>query len=133
MKIDEFLALQEKQKERKPARLTEHGIQVACVNWFKTTHPKWIILAIPNAAHRSPHLGRMMKDEGLLPGSPDLVIFAPGGKVLFVEMKTKTGRLQDTQKSFQLKAKSLGYTYIVCRSLDEFIHCVNAWENENYG
>lgn len=128
MTVDEFLAYQNRQKERRTPKLHEHNIQVACVNWFKATYDRkgYVIFAVPNAAQRSRHLGRMMKDEGLLPGSPDLVIVTPYG-VLFVELKTKTGRLQDTQKLFRDKVEKMGYRYIVCRSCPEFKLAVENW------
>lgn len=52
-------------------------------------------------------MGQMIKHRGGLyykfvspgqPGVPDRLIVLPGGKVVFVELKTETGRLSNIQK-----------------------------------
>ena len=57
-------------------------------------------------------------DTGLPEGFPDLVIFAHK-TVLFCEVKTKTGKQREAQKAFQKTMESLGYAYIVARSVED--------------
>ena len=67
----------------------------------------------------------MLKREGLMNGVSDLVIVTKE-KVLFVEIKVQNGKQSDSQKEFQKQAESLGYTYLVWRSLDDCINYFNA-------
>jgi hypothetical protein len=57
---------------------------------------------------------------GLLPGASDLTIALPG-RVVFMEVKTPTGRLSEAQVKFQEKVEALGHQYAVARSLQEAI------------
>lgn len=50
-------------------------------------------------------------------GIPDRVFIGAGGRCLFVEFKTPRGKLSYSQKVW---AEFLGYSYGVCRSVDEF-------------
>ena len=52
---------------------------------------------------------------------PDFTILAGGGRVLFVECKTRTGKLSPAQAALKFHAEKLGHTVHVVRSLDEFL------------
>ena len=54
-------------------------------------------------------------------GEPDFVILADGGRVLFVECKTKTGKLSPAQAALKHHAEKLGHTVHVVRSLGQFL------------
>ena len=54
-----------------------------------------------------------------VPGMADLTLFAEGGKTIFVEVKTPTGKLSDQQKRFKKAVERLGFEYIVMRSKEE--------------
>ena len=54
-------------------------------------------------------------------GEPDFVILADGGRVLFVECKTKTGKLSPAQAALKFHAEKLGHTVHVVRSLEQFL------------
>lgn len=60
-----------------------------------------------------------MKAQGLLPGASDLVIIHMG-TLIWVEVKTATGRQSPGQMEFETRVKALGYRYALVRSLDEF-------------
>ena len=104
----------------------ESDIQQACVRWFRWEYPRYLCFAVPNGGSRNAVEGANMKKEGVLAGVSDLIVIADH-KVLFVEMKTRKGRQQDTQKEFQHRVEVLGFRYVVCRSLDDFINAVRAW------
>jgi len=54
-------------------------------------------------------------------GWPDLTVIAPGGRVLFVELKTPTGRLSPMQKAIGQELNQKGAEYHVIRSVEAFI------------
>ena len=54
-------------------------------------------------------------------GEPDFVILADGGRVLFVECKSRTGKLSPAQAALKHHAEKLGHTVHVVRSLEEFL------------
>ena len=99
----------------------EHYEQSAVIQWFRLAYPKLIIFAIPNAAKRSPQLANYMKAEGMLAGVADLFLMKPSKTHhgLFIEMKSKTGKLTDQQKYFLEQAKAQGYATCVCFSFEE--------------
>jgi len=132
MNIDEYRKMCNKSQRRKP-REEEHRIQCACVRWFKSAHPdmKHNLFAVPNAGNRSPRTGAWYKDEGLLPGVADLILLKSNRfyGALLVEMKTpaKNSRQSESQKEWERHITRDGYKYIVCRSLQEFIHEVTEY------
>ena len=57
-------------------------------------------------------------------GEPDLTILMPGGRVLFVEAKTRSGRISEEQEAFARRAELLGHTVHIVRSFEEFIQLI---------
>ena len=106
---------------------TEDNIQKACVYWFKLQYPHIVIHHSPNGGFRTQAEGGIFKAMGTLAGFPDLFIMhaAKDYHGLFVEMKSKKGRHEDSQKAFEKKATESGYKYIICRSIDQFINEIN--------
>ena len=76
---------------------------------FTFSHP-------PNESRRSPWQGAELKRSGMRAGDPDLFLFFRTGKVVFVELKTMSGRLQDSQASRIETLKSLGFECHVIKS-----------------
>ena len=54
-------------------------------------------------------------------GEPDFVILADGGRVLFIECKSRTGKLSPAQAALKHHAEKLGHLVHVVRSLEEFL------------
>jgi Holliday junction resolvase-like predicted endonuclease len=54
-------------------------------------------------------------------GEPDFVILADGGRVLFVECKSRTGKLSPAQAALKHHAEKLGHAVHVVRSLEDFL------------
>jgi len=78
-----------------------------------------MVFSVPNGANFLNVKTRMlMMSSGLLSGVSDLIVLLPN-KALFLEVKTKTGRQQDTQKVFQKNVEALGFEYHLVRSLDD--------------
>ena len=125
MTLDELLAGQSKAR-RKPHE-EEHRLQVQCVRWFWCVHPDLapLLFAIPNGGARNAITGAKLKAEGVVAGVADLCLAVPrGGGVLFIELKTPTGRQSERQKAWQAAVEKAGNTYVIVRSVDEFIQCI---------
>jgi hypothetical protein len=60
-----------------------------------------------------------LKATGLISGVSDLIVILPN-KVIFIEVKTETGKQSDNQKLFKEKVTNLGFEYLIVRSLSEF-------------
>ena len=92
---------------------TEHTEQSNFVKWFRITYPDILIFAIPNGGARGDNprscaiRGRLLKDEGVLSGVPDL--FIPKWK-MFIEMKSERGCLSVNQKTIIKKLEECSYT-----------------------
>lgn len=54
-------------------------------------------------------------------GEPDFIIITDDERVLFVECKTKTGKLTVEQNAIRAHIEKLGQKYYVVRSLSEFV------------
>lgn len=114
-------------------REIEHNLQVACVRWFRMQYPYLTLIAIPNGGARSIVTAGKMKAEGVLAGAPDLFLFLPSAPYhgLCIEMKTATGRQSSAQKQFQAHMNNVGYKYVVCRSVEEFMQEVRNYLRYN--
>jgi hypothetical protein len=110
-------------------KVTEHEEQCALVAWFKIQHRKLDghLMSIPNGAIlggdarlRSIQMNKL-KAEGLLTGAADLFLMVPIGTYhgMFIEMKSKSGKLSEDQKSFLGAAQLMGYFCVVCFSFEE--------------
>lgn len=122
-------------------RHTESRLQVSCVRWFRLQYPNYAsnLFAIPNGGKRNSIEASIMKYEGVTAGVPDMFLAVlradtSGSNIhlwpgMFIEMKTKDGRLSLSQKEMHNVLKAEGYLVKTCRSLDEFIDIVNDYIN----
>ncbi len=131
MKYDDFLNQQASTKRNRKPRHLESRIQRQMVMWFRLQYPQYIIAAIPNGGQRNALEAKIMKSEGVLAGFSDLIIIA-NNNVLFVEVKTKTGRQSELQKIFQANVEKLGFQYSVCRSLQDFQMTIEKWFKDRF-
>ena len=103
----------------------EDVIQQKCVIWFrnnyglKTHNPRYLLFSVPNSGKDGKEQS-YKKATGLMAGVADLILLMPNGKCIFVEMKTEKGKQSDDQKTFEDAVLKLGFTYIVCRSFEQF-------------
>ena len=68
-----------------------------------------------------------------LPGEADLTLFAKGGKTVFIEVKTPTGRQSKQQRAFQKRAEELGFEYMIVRSLEDIKKLIKKVESDGRG
>ena len=106
----------------------EFDLQVACVKWFNLSYKpaQAILFAVPNGGSRNLLEAANLKKAGVVAGVADLILVCRAG-VLFVELKTESNssRQSPSQKEIQAMVESLGYTYIICRNVGEFISSCN--------
>lgn len=104
--------------------ITENKIQQEIVLWFNNNYclkhhnPRCIIFSVPNDSINAIETKRKV-NTGLLRGASDLIAVLPN-KILFVEIKTKTGAQSLVQKDFEKRIIDLGYEYHIVRSLEQF-------------
>lgn len=65
--------------------------------------------------------GSMSERTSRTLGEADYTILMPNGRVLFVECKTKTGKLSTAQMAMKAWMAKLGHTMHVVRSMAEFL------------
>ena len=53
------------------------------------------------------------------PGTPDILVISPYGKIYWLEIKTATGQLRDSQKEMHEKLRSYGQEILVIRSVKD--------------
>lgn len=108
--------------------LKECQLQAKCVEWFRYHFPHYIIFAVPNEAayKRSSYFSSI----GMLNGVSDTIVVLPE-KILFVEFKTPKGQQRPEQVEFQKKIESLGYSYHIIRSFDQYKDLINEYTDSN--
>ena len=96
----------------------EHDIQVGIhrlLSAYNILH-----FAVPNGGLRNIKTASYLKAEGTLAGVSDIVILLPN-RAIFVEVKTDKGSQQESQKDFQKRVETLGFEYLIWRSVDDAI------------
>lgn len=94
---------------------SEHVEQRNFVEWVRLTHGVRIF-AIPNGGKRGRLEALRLVAEGVSAGVPDL--FVPEW-LLWVEMKTKTGKVSALQKDWIAYLNGIGHTAIVAYGFDD--------------
>ena len=119
--------------------ITESDLQAQCVQWFRQQYPQYadLLFAIPNGArlmYRSNSMGKRyspeaakLKREGMVNGVPDLMLALPNDNYpgLFIEMKSKSGKLRPDQIKMIKNLSNIGYCCLVINSLNDFIKLVS--------
>lgn len=101
----------------------ESDEQIAFVRWFRITNPDVLIFAIPNGGTRQKREAMKMKNEGVTPGIPDLMI--PEWR-LFIEMKRQIGgTVSPEQKQIMAELTRVGYTCTVCKGYRAAVDYIN--------
>ena len=117
--------------------ITESRIQQDIVMWFRNAYctklhsPQCKIFSVPNERSNVKEQMRMIA-TGLEKGVSDLIVIIPN-KVLFVEVKTESGKQQKEQVFFQMAVEKLGLQYILVRSLEDFKNVINQQAHERHG
>ena len=101
--------------------MKESDIQIDVVNWLKSKQSDYRMrfFSIPNEGQRKVWFLNKLVRMGLKSGVPDLVIEFPQGRMVYLEIKAKKGKLSETQQNW-LKVSNVFKTphYIIKGSLD---------------
>lgn len=100
----------------------EHQEQVALIQWCDFMGaPYSLIFAIPNGGKRNLVVAVKLKKEGVKSGVPDLFLPVPAMSYcgLFIEMKSKKGKLTDNQREWITILMKQGFFAQVCYGFDE--------------
>ena len=85
----------------------ESDIQIACnvlLNYLSNIYV-FRHFHVPNEGKRSIFMHNKMKQMGLKAGVPDFIIEYPQAKLIYIELKTKLGRLSDAQKLWKVQSE----------------------------
>ena len=118
---------------------TEAQAQKTLIRWWAVACrtyqlPESVLLHITNEGKRSVVMGRILKNMGMRPGTPDLFLAVPrnGLSGLWIEMKrSKGGNLSVAQRRMLDMLKEQGYTAHVCHGFDEARNCIRAYLKGN--
>lgn len=110
--------------------MSEADEQAAVVEYLEYTRLPFY--HIPNERKCSPQAGARLKKQGVKPGVPDLCIpVARGGyHALYIEMKTKGGRVTENQKEWLNKLREHGNFAVVCYGADSAIELISKYLSE---
>lgn len=97
----------------------ETRLHAAAVRYLRTVCPDCLTYHVGNGGKRSPETSRLMKALGVLPGVFDLVMIDPQGRHFYLEAKSDTGRLSESQQWFRNELILRGVPYVVFRSLSD--------------
>lgn len=105
----------------------EHAEQVSLIKWWALSCkrfgiPEHLLFAIPNGGKRDVISAKLLKDEGVRAGVPDLLLAVPKGQYhgLFIEMKkSKGGVVSDSQKTMGELLTAQNYHVTVCHGFIE--------------
>ncbi len=104
-------------------RATEAQVHKAILHWLQRAYPKALVHHSANEVSLSGGAARAAvgkaKGLGMVPGWPDLTILLPGGRAVFIEVKTDGGKLSDAQRDVHARLIAMGFPVSVCRSVDD--------------
>lgn len=107
--------------------MTERQSQICVIEYLRKHKDKPLYYAVPNGGSRHKIEAANLKREGVMPGVPDICICEPRGAYhgLYIEMKSKKGRVSDSQRNFQVALADRGYDVHVCYGASEAIEVID--------
>jgi hypothetical protein len=101
--------------------MKEYQIQVKLINYLKTKNlSKLRFFHVPNQGIRTIKYKMLLASMGMKAGCPDLILEFKNGKIVYIELKTKTGTLSRSQKIWQMFSGILKTPhYILKGEIDE--------------
>lgn len=62
--------------------------------------------------------------RGVEPGTPDILVMLPGGRVVWLECKTERGTVTSVQHAWHARAGSMGHEVYVVRSVQDALQAI---------
>lgn len=108
---------------KKPEEISETCLQIHCRQWLEKSGLwyRLLIFHVPNERQGSVGAGMHFKRMGVRPGVADWLAFPLGRPPIAVELKDTKGKQSHEQEVFQKWWEAIGNTYVIARSLDEFM------------
>ena len=112
---------------------SESAEQKAFFRWLRMMQvqrwPNLVCFAVPNGGARDAITGARLRLEGVLAGVPDIFLAkAASGKYgMFIEMKTKRGRVSERQRDLFPLLEAAGYAVVVARGWKEAADAVEMY------
>ena len=113
--------------------ITEHQEQSMLITWARTTESHWpelaLLHAIPNGGWRHKATAGRLKAEGLKAGVPDLCLPVARHPFhgLYLEMKSKKGRVRQSQRWWLDQLNAQGYRAVVCRGFASAVDVITEY------
>lgn len=107
--------------------------QTQVFNWAKWKIEKYpelmVMYAIPNGGSRNVIEAKYLKASGVRAGIPDICLPVPrhGYGALYIEMKSKNGKVSGIQKDIFGKLSLFYNKVVVCYSANEAIKAIEAY------
>ena len=114
--------------------MRERDIQRAVVKYVRYMYPKVLIVHVPNegiSGKMGRIYGAIKKQEGVVAGFPDLLIFKQTFTHcgLALELKSKKGKPSENQKRVLSQLEAEGWVTAICYSTDEALEHINNYLN----
>lgn len=117
--------------KKKSKKQPEKLIQDAVIKYLQLQN--YFVMRLNSSTVQSAETGTYLSSyriAGLGSSGASDVLVGKNGKIVFVEIKTKTGRQSESQKKFQNHVERLGYKYLIVSDLEQIIKFDN--ENQEY-
>jgi hypothetical protein len=88
--------------------------------------PGWVYTHIASGERRDMVTAARLKRMGVMPGFPDLLFIGPG-RVCWIELKAKRGRLSEAQAAVASHLVAAGHGYLCSDSFDDIIATLKDW------
>lgn len=117
----------QQKKRRKKQNRREQAFQIKLVEDLRTILPRHVIVVhVPNGGFRSKVEAGILKAMGVLKGFPDLLILF-NSRAFTIELKLDGTAANDEQELCHTLLRGTHIPVAVCRSLDEVLGRLTAW------
>lgn len=99
--------------------ISEHALQTAVADYLAAViRPPMYWTSLDHAGKLEPRQAAMRKRRGVKKGIADIMIVAPGPRLLFLELKRPGARQSPEQAVFERAMADCGAWYVVCNSVE---------------
>jgi hypothetical protein len=92
----------------------------------RVIHTAWRFTHVPLGEVRDPVTAGRLKRLGVMAGWPDLQFAGPGAKMAFLELKSRHGRLSESQQAMRDHLEGCGFDYLCADDVEVAIGWLQA-------